>query len=74
MDHTKMNPKYLDSSCRELSVRGLVFVVALLVFFGNYYFVCVHWGGVVESSCSLAEVNLTYQLSKLLTTDRLLSL
>ena len=31
MDHTKVDPADLDSPCRELSVRGLGFVVALLV-------------------------------------------
>ena len=43
MDHTKMNPKDLDSSCQKLFNGGLGIVVALLVCSG-IIFVCVHWG------------------------------
>ena len=31
MDHIKIDTAYLDSPCQELSVRGLGFVVALMV-------------------------------------------
>ena len=40
MDHTKMNSKVLDFPCRELSIRGLGFVVALPVRPGIDFF-CV---------------------------------
>ena len=36
MDHTKIVPADLDFLRRELSVRGLGFVVALSVFVGKY--------------------------------------
>ena len=44
MDHTKLDQAHLDSPCRELSVRGLGFVVALSFFFWDQFFVCVYWG------------------------------
>ena len=41
MNHTKINPKYLDSSCRELFVRGLGFFIALSAFWGiNFSCAC----------------------------------
>ena len=49
MDHTKMNPKYLDSPCQDLSVCGLGFVVALTVFTGIDF--CVRVLG-IQSSCT----------------------
>ena len=50
MDHTKMNPKYLDYPRRKLSVRGLGCLVALLVRSG-IIFSCACTGMGVQSSC-----------------------
>ena len=41
MDDTKMNCRDLDSPRRELAVRGLGFVVALLVHWQIDFFVCI---------------------------------
>ena len=43
MDHTKIVPADLDSHQRELSLRGLGFVVALS-FFLELIFMCVYRG------------------------------
>ena len=43
MNHTKIDSADLDSPRRQFFVRGLRFVVALLVF-GNQFFMCVYWG------------------------------
>ena len=45
MDHTKMNPKYLDSSCQEVYNRGLGIVICSPSgSLGNWFFVCLYWG------------------------------
>ena len=44
MDHTKMYSKDLDSSRQELSNDGLRTVVALTVFSGIMFLVCLYWG------------------------------
>jgi len=41
---TKIDQADLDSSRQELSNSGLEIVVALAVFFGNYFFACFCWG------------------------------
>ena len=45
MDHTKIVPADLKSPCRELSIRGLGFVVTPLARSGIDFFVCVYTGG-----------------------------
>ena len=48
MDHTKVDQADLDFPCRELSVRGLGFAVALLVHSGiGFLSACIGW----QSSC-----------------------
>ena len=47
MDHTTMNPKYLDSLCQELFNGGLGIVATLLVRWGTD-FVCVFTGGPIQ--------------------------
>ena len=42
MDHTKIETVYLDSPCRELSMRGLGFIVAR--FFSGVDFSCASTG------------------------------
>ena len=49
MDHTKIGTAYLNFPRRELSVRGLGFVVALLVCLGIGFRVRLQGG---QSSCS----------------------
>ena len=48
MDHTKLDQADLDFPCRELSVRGLGFIVGLLFFLKLIF--CVRLLG-VQSSC-----------------------
>ena len=47
MDHTKTYQADLDLPCRELSVRGLGFVVALLVRW-QIYFSCSSTVGAIQ--------------------------
>ena len=47
MDHTKMNSKDLDFPRRELSIRGLGFVVALPVRLG-IVFLCESTKGAIQ--------------------------
>ena len=47
MGHTKIDHMDLDSPRQELSVRGLGFVVALLVHWG-IIFVCASTGGPIQ--------------------------
>ena len=47
MDHTKIYPADLNSALRELLVRGLGFVVALLVC-GQIDVSCVYTGGPLQ--------------------------
>ena len=44
MSYTKIDPADLDSPCRELSIHGLGFVVAIFGSLVNYVFVCAYWG------------------------------
>ena len=60
MDRTTMNPKYLDSSCREFSNGGLEIVVTLLVRRGIVF--CVFLLG---SNPAIFHVLLTQQSSSL---------
>ena len=43
MVRTKIVLADLDSSCRELSVRGLKYAIALPFWGGVDFFVCVYW-------------------------------
>ena len=46
MDHTNLYLADLNSACQELFMRRLGFAVCNpLGLMGNYFFVCVHWGG-----------------------------
>ena len=47
MDHTKMYPKYLDSSRQELS-NGCLGSFAALTGFSEYDFTCVFTGGAIQ--------------------------
>ena len=46
MDHTKIVPADPGSPCQELSVRGLRFLIALLIFLN--YFSCASTGGPIQ--------------------------
>ena len=43
MDHTKIYTKDLDSPRQELSNRVLEIVVAITVFFGDWFFAGLYW-------------------------------